>query len=353
MLVRRLAAPRSSLSDNLTQILGLIECMTDTIPIIDVADALAGIHGGIESAANQVRSALTTVGFFIMTGHGLPRAQIDRSFAAVAQLHRLRMERKMALKMNAHNNGYMTMGRYAVWTSDVNNNDQPDLNEAFFIRKERPADDPVYMSGRRFLGPNQWPEEDDLPGFRDEVLKYMHSLETLSHRLLPIAAMALDLESDWFDTAFDDSYYILRMSHYPPVKAEANQFGIAPHTDANFLTYLPLTEVPGLQVRMPDGSWQDVPYVPGAFAVNSGDIVKRWSNGLFKSTPHRALPPTDRDRYALPFFFGPSWDAMIECLPTCCGPDNPPQWPATTYGEWMTSWYDANYDHKAQNFAVA
>ena len=72
--------------------------------------------------------------------------------------------------MNEHNNGYMAMGRYAVWTSEVNANDKPDLNEAFFTKRERPPGRSAVMSGRRFAGPNLWP--DDLPGFRDTVLEY-------------------------------------------------------------------------------------------------------------------------------------------------------------------------------------
>jgi len=327
--------------------------VADTIPIIDISGYMSDSPGGCDAAASQVRDALTSVGFFVLTGHGVPRAQIDETFAAVVRLHELPMEKKLALKMNEHNNGYMTMGRYAVWTSDVNDNDRPDLNESFFIRRERAPDDPITASGRRFLGPNQWPDDHDLPGFRSIILDYMNTLEALSHRFLPVAAKALYLEPNGFDATFEDSYYILRMSHYPPVEAQDNQFGIAPHTDANFLTFLPMTEVPGLQVRMPGDTWQDVPFVPGAFAVNSGDVVKRWSNGRFKSTPHRALPPVDRERYALPFFFGPSWDATIECLPGCSSPDKPPRWPPITYGEWMTSWYDANYDHKIQESAVA
>ena len=114
------------------------------------------------------------------------------------------------------------------------------------------------------------------------------------------------------------------------------------------MTFLPQTDVPGLQVRMPSGSWLDVPYMPGSFAVNSGDIMKRWSNGRFKSTPHRALPPVGRHRYAIPFFLGPRFDQVIECLPTCTGPDNPPQWPPITYAEWQAWWYDANYDPERQ-----
>ena len=114
------------------------------------------------------------------------------------------------------------------------------------------------------------------------------------------------------------------------------------------MTFLAQTEVPGLQVRMPSGNWLDVPYVPGSFAVNSGDMVRRWTNGRFLSTPHRALPPIGRDRYAIPFFLGPRFDQIIECLPTCTGPDNPPRWKPISYADWQQYWYDANYDPKIQ-----
>ena len=328
--------------------------MANSIPVIDIADYMAGSVTARDRAADQVRDALTTVGFFVLTGHGVPRASIDRTFAAAARLHDLPMAKKLAVKMNEHINGYMTMRRYAVWTSDVNDNDQPDLNEAFFIRRERADDDPARTSGRRFLGgTNLWPDEADLPGFQADALDYIDTMEAFALRFLPIAAAALDLAPAWFDAAFADSFYALRLSHYPPVEAAANQFGIAPHSDSNFLTFLAQTELPGLQVRMPDGEWLDVPYIPGSFAVNSGDILQRWSNGRFKSTPHRALPPVGTHRYAIPFFMGPSWDAMIECLPSCTGPGNPPRWPPIVYGDWLTEWYLANYDPKVQDVAVA
>jgi isopenicillin N synthase-like dioxygenase len=278
----------------------------------------------------------------------VPQGLIARSFAEAERFHRLPMAKKLALKLNEHVNGYMAMSRYAVWTSDVNRNDKPDLNEAFFVKRERATDDPLRLSGRRFVGPNQWPDEADLPGFRAHVLEYAETMDTLAHRFLPAVAVALDLEPSWFDAAFDDSQFTFRLSHYPPVEAEANQFGIAPHTDSNFMTFLAQTEVPGLQVRMPSGDWLDVPYVPGSFAVNSGDIMKRWTNGRFKSTPHRAVPPVGRDRYAIPFFLGPRFDQLIECLPTCAGPGHPRQWPSITYAEWQAWWYDANYDPKVQ-----
>jgi isopenicillin N synthase-like dioxygenase len=322
--------------------------MAETIPVIDVEDYLAGTPGALEATAAKVREALTTVGFFVLTGHDVPRKMIDRTFAEAARLHGLPMRTKLALKMNEHNNGYMAMGRYAVWTSDVNQNDKPDLNEAYFVKRERPPDDPLRLSGRRFVGPNLWPDEADLPGFRAHVLDYVQVMDDLGRRFLPAVAVALDLTPSWFDAAFTDSQFSFRLSHYPPVAAEENQFGIAPHTDSNFMTFLAQTEVPGLQVRMPSGDWLDVPYIPSSFAVNSGDIMKRWTNGRFKSTPHRALPPVGRQRYAIPFFLGPRFDQRIECLPTCTGPGNPPRWPPITYAEWQAWWYDANYDPAMQ-----
>jgi len=271
--------------------------MPETIPVIDVADYLAGRSGALEATASRVREALTTVGFFVLTGHAVPRGMIERAFAEAERLLDLPMKKKLAFKMNEHNNGYMAMGRYAVWTSDFNDNDKPDLNEAFFIKRERAPDDPLRLSGRRFVGPNLWPDEADLPVFRARVLEYVQVMDDLARRFLSAVAVALGLDPTWFDAPFIDGQLPFRLSHYPPVKAEANQFGIAPHTDSNFMTFLAQTEVPGLQVRMPAGDWRDVPYLSGSFAVNSGDILKRWSNGRFKSTPQRALPPVGRHRY--------------------------------------------------------
>lgn len=322
--------------------------MPDTIPVINVADFLAGRPGALDALAARVGEALTSVGFFLLTGHDVPTALIARTFAEAQRFHDQPMERKLALKLNEHNNGYMMMGRYAVRTSALNKNDKGDLNEAFFIKRERPPDDPLLRSGRRFVGANVWPDENDLPGFRANVLEYADAMDRFTRGLLPALARALDLPEAFFDDAFEDSQFTLRLSHYPPVRAEANQFGIAPHTDSSFMTFLPQSEVPGLQVRVSGDAWVNVPEVAGSFAVNSGDMLHRWSNGRLKSTPHRALPPVGRDRYAIPFFLGPRFDQRIECLPTCAGPGNPPRWEPITYAEWQEYWYDANYHPKHQ-----
>jgi isopenicillin N synthase-like dioxygenase len=316
------------------------------IPIIDVGPCFDGAPGALADTAALLRDTLERIGFFVMVNHGVPLPLIDATFAEARRFHDQPMDAKVALRMNEHNNGYMALGRYAVWTSDVNANDKPDLNEAFFCKRELPPEHPLRRSGRRFVGPNLWPA--GLPGFREQVLAYVEAMDDLTRRVLPVVAVALDLPAGAFDAAFAESQFSFRLTHYPPVTAEANQFGIAPHTDANFLTFLAQTDVPGLQVRMPDGTWVDVPYVPGSCAVNTGDMMLRWTNGRFKSTPHRALPPVGRHRYAIPFFLGPHIDTVIACLPTCAGPDREPRYPPITYEAYLRWWYDANYPAAAQ-----
>ena len=144
--------------------------MTDAIPVIDVADYLAGRPGALQATARALHDALTTVGFLVLTGHDVPQGLIAQTFAEAKRLHDLPMASKLALRLNEHNNGYMAMGRYAVWTSDVNKNDKGDLNEAFFIKRERTPDDPLLRSGRRFVGANVWPDETALPRFRQRSL---------------------------------------------------------------------------------------------------------------------------------------------------------------------------------------
>jgi len=144
------------------------------IPVIDLGPYLAARPGASTATAAELDRALRDVGFFVVVNHGIPQALIDDTFAEARRFHAQPMDAKLTLRMNEHNNGYMMLGRYAVWTSDVNANDKPDLNEAFFVKRERGPDDPLVRARRRFAGPNQWPA--DLPGFRDAVLAYTDCL---------------------------------------------------------------------------------------------------------------------------------------------------------------------------------
>jgi isopenicillin N synthase-like dioxygenase len=322
------------------------------IPVLDVASYLAGDPDALQRLGRELRYAFENVGFYYLRGHGVPQALIDATFEQAARFHAQPLDNKLALRINEHNIGYMPMGGSIARSSTVHHNRKPSVNEAFFLRRERAPDDPDVLANKRFRGLNQWPAE--LPGFRDTVLAYMTAMEALGRRLVPIYAVALDLPADYFDAMFARPNMIQRLTHYPPQASyEADEFSIAPHTDSGFMTLLAPSKVPGLSIRLPDGTWFDAPSDPEAFIVNGGDILKRWTNDRFLSTPHRAINTSGRDRYAIPFFFDTHPDTVIECLPTCQSPDNPPKYAPITYDEYALWYATRNYVHLSQEQAAA
>jgi isopenicillin N synthase-like dioxygenase len=317
----------------------------ESIPILDLGPYLAGEPDADLRLAGELRRACEEIGFYFITNHGVPQSLIDAAFAETARFHAQPLADKTALLINDHMIGYLPVGYSTFRSSNINRNTKHDLNEALFIRRERTPDDPDVVSGKRWRGLNQWPA--GLPGFRDTMLRYFRTMEALGQRLLPVYALALDLPRDYFLSWFEGAHINLRLSHYPAnASAEDNQFGIAPHADAGFLTMLPQSAVPGLEIRTASGRWLAAPPLPGSYLVNTGDTLNRWTNGRFLSTPHRASNTSDRERYAMPFFYDPNTDTMIECLPTCQGPDNPPKYPPQTYGDFYAWFIARNYAHQ-------
>jgi isopenicillin N synthase-like dioxygenase len=308
------------------------------IPILDLAPYLSGQPGARDRLGKQLCHALENIGFYFITGHGVPQSLIDAAFAETARFHAQPLDRKLRLRRNRDNVGYLPMSRSTNADVAVKRN----VNEAFFLKRDLPADHPDVLTGKRFRGTNLWP--DDLPGFRDTVTAYCDALEALAKKLMPLYAVALDLSADYFDKAFAEPQYTLRMTHYPYVKALAeNEFGIAPHSDTSFLTLLAQNKIPGLSLRTRDGRWIDAPALDGHFLVNGGDMLRRWTNDRFLATPHRASNRSGQERYAIPFFVDCNIDWPMECLPTCMSATRPAKYPRFTYAEYMSAYHDAGY----------
>jgi len=247
-----------------------------------------------------------------------------------------------AMRSNVASRGHLAL---SFRLSDVNRNTKHDLNEALFIRRERAPDDPDVIAEKPWRGLNQWP--DNLPGFRDTVLVYWNRMERLGQSMLPLYDLALGLPPGYFRERFEGAHINLRLSHYPPgLMAEDNQFGIAPHTDSGFITFLPQSAVPGLEILTVTGKWIAVPPMPGTYLVNTGDILHQWTNRRFRSTPHRAINRSETDRYAIPFFYDPNTDVLIECLPGCSSPDNPPRYPPHSFADYYAWFVKMNYRHQ-------
>ena len=317
-----------------------------TIPLLDLRPFLAGAPGAVDATAAALRDALERVGFFFIVNHGVPWTLVNEIFAEARRFHALPPDEKLALKMSKHNTGYVAVGGGVSNASRIATARKPNLNAAFFMKRDRAPDDPDVINDVPLRGLNQWPST--LPGYREKLREYFATMEAFCARILPLYARALDLPETFFAEPFREAQITLRLSHYPRVPAEQDQFGLSPHTDAGFMTLLPDNDVPGLEIRPAGWDWVPAPSLPGSFLINSGDMLRRWTNDRFLSTEHRVLPSTASDRYAIPFFFDPRTDVVIECLPTCHDAAHPPKYPPIAYGDYLVWFMQRRLDKAAR-----
>lgn len=325
-----------------------IKTSFDGIPGLNFLPYLNGEPGALEHLAQAFRDVAEEVGFVYIENHGVLQATIDQAFAASRSFHEMPLNKKQEIPLNSDNVGYMGLNMSIQKHSKVEVAKKPNYNESFFCKRDRTPDDPDVIAKKPFRGLNQWPQ--DLPGFKEPIIAYQKAVENLGLQTLPMVAKALDLPTHYFDDYFNPAQFTLRLLHYPiRDETEPHQYGTGAHTDGGFLTFLIQNGVGGLQIRKTDGSWIDAPVLPGKYLLNSGDMMKRWTNDKFLSTPHRVMNESGVDRYSMAFFFDPHLDRSLECLPTCTSADNLAKYPPITYGQYLKEFLDANYLNRQKN----
>ena len=316
--------------------------MAQELPVLDLGPMRGGAPDAAEALAARLKAAFTEYGFYFVRNHGVPEGLLAETFAAAERFHDMPLDAKLALKINEHNIGYMPMRGATTRMNSLGEVARPNANEAVFFKRELAPGHPDVVRGARFRGLNQWPA--GLPGFRDTILAACAAFEALGLSLLPIYARALDLPADFFAPFFKEPMYTLRMSHYPQQEPTApeNEYGIAPHVDTSFMTILAQNKVPGLSLRLPDGTWMDAPAPEGALLVNGGMLLRRWTNNRFLASPHRVINRSGRERYAIPFFMDAGYDAVMTPIPRA---DGAGEREPITYEQFMLGYQRANFDH--------
>lgn len=304
------------------------------IPVIDLSRP-----GGDAAAAAALGAACRGSGFFLVSGHGVPAATVDAMFDQLRAAFGLPMEEKLKLLQDENNRGYTPLSEE---TLDPARQTEGDTKEGFYFGREVGPDDPD--ASLPLHGPNVWPPEALLPGFRAATEAYFGAMTGLGHRLLRLLALSLGLAPDYFDPAFDRPMVFLRPLRYSGrvSRPDDGVFGAGAHTDYGMLTILATDGQPGLQVHL-GGAWVDVPPAPGCFVCNLGDMLERWTNGLYRSTLHRVVTTTGKERYSIPFFFEPNFNAVVECLPCCVSAERPAAYPPTTSGRHLLDKYAATH----------
>ena len=304
-----------------------------SIPVVDLQS---------HSAISDLIDAYSTVGFAYLVNHGIDQTLVDEVFAASAVFHALPREAKMAVELNEIHRGFIPINTSTDKNSSVAEVTKPNQSESFMMmREDAPGSRPT-RHGAYLAGPNQWPE--DLPGFRQALERYDDQMSLLGRRLVGLIGEGLGDHAGELAAAFQTPTTWLRLLHYPPQApaSDADLFGSAPHNDFGFLTLLAQDDVGGLQVQTVDGEWVDVPPKPGAFVMNVGDMLHRWSNGKLLSTPHRVINRSGRERYSCPFFFDPNVATVISPLASCC--ERGADFEAIVFGSFLRAELEAGYE---------
>ncbi|MHC0054604.1 isopenicillin N synthase family dioxygenase [Actibacterium sp. D379-3] len=298
------------------------------IPVLD----WQRFAGGADRAGfvADLGHACRETGFFLLSGHGVPEALIADVFAQADAFFAQPVAAKAPLdiRRSPHNRGWAAQGSEALDEASG----QIDQKEAFNVGLDLPADDPRVLAGAPFRGVNVWP---DLPGFRDTMLAYYDAVWKLGVDLHAAFEDELGLPSGFFAPHFSAPMATLRVLHYPPA---TGGIGAGAHSDYGSVTLLLTDGVAGLQVKPRGGDWMDVPHVPGAFVVNIGDCLMRWTNDIYVSTPHRVLPPRTQRR-SVAFFLDPNPDSIIAALPGT----GAAKYPAISGADYLRARLDATY----------
>jgi len=299
------------------------------IPLVDFAGFLDGSDRA--GVAQAIGRAARDVGFLYVSNHGVPEALRRALFAAARSFFALPPEAKKRLYRSEATG-------FRGWRGPFGQNYDPSrqlsYNENYFVWTDPPAGHRLADPSLPLVAPNLWPAE--LPDFRPAVEAYLEAVLTFARRLMRAFALALGLEEDHFESMVDAPLGTLSFNRYPLPRGRVDHtaLGISEHSDYGLVTVLAQDENPGLQVKNAKGEWIGAPPVPGAYVINLGHQMERLTNGLFKATAHRVINISGRERFSVPFFVEPNWDAEIAVLPTCQGPQNPPRYEPVMAGQY-------------------
>ena len=298
------------------------------LPIIDISGLSSPNPADRERVAALLRAACVDKGFFYIINHGVSEALVDDVFREAAGFFALPADQKAEVDKakSSANRGYEPLRGQTLEPGAP-----PDLKEGSYVGPEHGLDDPRVIAGTFNHGANQWPAQ--RPSFRPVMMAYLDVMLDLAARMMRGIALSLDLPENYFAHYCSDAMAMVRPLHYPPHPAHAlpGQKGAGAHTDFGGVTLLRQDDSGGLQVwDHAAGAWIDADPVPETFIVNLGDMIARWTNGRYRSTVHRVINTSGRERYSVPFFYHGNYAHNVECIPTCLAPGETPKHPPTT-----------------------
>ena len=274
-----------------------------TIPVVDLAPLRDGT--GPEAVARALHDASRGLGFIYVAGHGIPPGVTDTLRETAYRFFRAPEDARRAVRVSAKHRGWIGRGG-----ARMEDDAKTDFKESFLFGYEdengrAPEDHPL-------RGANRWPAF--LPELRGQGMRFFHHAHEVARHLMRGFAIGLRLDEDFFLRSCTRPLSRASLVHYPAQREDLgeDQFGVGPHTDFGVLTVLCQDDVGGLQVRDANGAWIHAPPIEGTLVVNVADLLSRWTNGAYRSTPHRVVNRSGRERLSLVLAFDPDPETVID-----------------------------------------
>lgn len=296
------------------------------IPVVDIT----GLRDGSDakSVADQLHDASRNLGFIYIEGHGITDDVVTAARSAAYEFFRSSERQKATVEVSSKHRGWLGRGG-----AKMQDDAKADLKESFIWGYE---DETGLVPDEHDLrGLNLWP--DFLPAMREHSMTYFAYAHGVAHHLMRGFALGLDLPENFFLRSASKPLSRASYVYYPaqPEEMGDDQFGVGPHTDFGVLTVLCQDTVGGLQVESASGEWIEAPPIEGTLIVNVADLLARWTGGAYKSTPHRVVNSSGRERLSLVLAFDPDPETTIDARDVR-GEDFVASDPPITCGDYLT-----------------
>lgn len=323
---------------------------TSTIPVFDLANFREGNGEHRQQLADSVALACREIGFLVVRGHGVTQAVQEDLYRSGIEFFNQSLDQKLTVRRprNDQNRGYIPYGEETLARMHGSET-PPDFKEVFAVGPDDHPDTAYFTGPASYpsFAPNLWP--DSPATLRPAMTAYFKAMENLMRLLGELFTVALALPIDYFTQRLDKHTSQLRLLHYPvpTMPLATDQLRCGEHTDLGMITILRNEATSGgLQIKNRSGDWINAPAVDDTFIVNVGDMMMRWTNDEWISTPHRVAVPEpderrDSRRLSIGYFVGPNYDAIIECLPGCVKTGQQPRYPAVSVHDYRTDRFAA------------
>ena len=301
-----------------------------TPQVIDISALRAG---GFDAARRsettaEIESACTGAGLFVAAGHDIDR-QLDAAFGAARAFFTLPPDVKDRVPR---------IDRYGYVPDRIEARDPS--STAYLGRSSLAAEYlDMGLAGEVDL---EAVEALGCGGFVAAVRAYQAAALAAAHGVLEALATTLAVPG-FFATRMSEPQCRLRFLHYPPTDrlddGSAPVFS-TPHTDYGAITLLAVDGLSGLEV-LHDGAWTPVAAPAGSLIVQLGDMLARWTNDRYRSTPHRVVGSSGTDRFSIPFFVNPDPHTVVSTIGSCVTAERPERYEPVTAGEFLISRIDS------------